>query len=345
MPGTTRRVIVLTAWAVYVKPDLSTLVVDLELTGLPNVVGIDTVRIVIPRLKVPLIFKSRPHAPQPSQGRARGDDERPPSMVDRWRRSSRSKSPSTAQNLSASLVSGARCWGTSYRRHRRGLLLGTISIARCRLSIRVQRSHALIPQVWARDCSSSAFPMTSMDLETHERVLRVRPDLSERHQRDTADDRDNRDDQPVFRVQPAHPSTFTLSHVTPGTQAAEIPRTPCRPPGATWPLTRRARVPRGRARARRALEDRARPSHGGSVETDAPSRLHAHQREHAGKQDQQHDGEPRRGLRNLVWSAGPHHDDGPIIRRTFEITSAAFSRSATAAIRSPHDQKKCSPSQ
>src|SRR6266581_674574 len=65
MPGTTRRVIVLTAWAVYVKPDLSTLVVDLGLTGLPNVVGIDTVRIVIPRLKVPLIFKSRPHAPQP----------------------------------------------------------------------------------------------------------------------------------------------------------------------------------------------------------------------------------------------------------------------------------------
>ena len=77
MPGTTRRVIVLTAWAVYVKPDLSTLVVDLGLTGLPNVVGIDTVRIVIPRLKVPLIFKSRPHAPQPSQGRARGDGERP----------------------------------------------------------------------------------------------------------------------------------------------------------------------------------------------------------------------------------------------------------------------------
>ncbi|MCW2860575.1 MAG: methyltransferase, partial [Actinoallomurus sp.] len=80
------------------------------------------------------------------------------SMVDRWRRSSRSKSPSTAQNLSASLVSGAKCWGTSYRRHRRGLLLGTISIARCRPSVRVQRSHALIPQVWARDCSSSAFP-------------------------------------------------------------------------------------------------------------------------------------------------------------------------------------------
>ena len=32
-------------------------------------------------------------------------------MVDRWRRSSSSKSPSTAQNLSASLGSGARCWG------------------------------------------------------------------------------------------------------------------------------------------------------------------------------------------------------------------------------------------
>ena len=82
----------------------------------------------------------------------------PASMVDRWRRSSSSKSPSTAQNLSASLVSGARCWGTSYRRHRRGLLLGTISIARCRLRIRVHGSHALIPQVRARDCSSSAFP-------------------------------------------------------------------------------------------------------------------------------------------------------------------------------------------
>ena len=82
----------------------------------------------------------------------------PPLWWDRWRRSSSSKSPSTAQNLSASLVSGARCCGTSYRRHRRGLLLGTISIARCRLSIRVQGSHALIPQVWARDCSSSAFP-------------------------------------------------------------------------------------------------------------------------------------------------------------------------------------------
>jgi hypothetical protein len=57
MPGTTRRVIVLTAWAVYVKPDLPALVVDPGLTGLPNVVGIDTVRIVIPRLKAPLILQ------------------------------------------------------------------------------------------------------------------------------------------------------------------------------------------------------------------------------------------------------------------------------------------------
>jgi hypothetical protein len=52
--------------------------VDLGLTGLPNAVGVDTVRIVIPRLKVPLIFKSRPHGPQqPGQGRARGAGERP----------------------------------------------------------------------------------------------------------------------------------------------------------------------------------------------------------------------------------------------------------------------------
>ena len=58
MSGSTRRVIVLTAWAVYVKPDLSALVVDLRLTGLPNAVGIDTIMIVIP-LKVPPIFKSR----------------------------------------------------------------------------------------------------------------------------------------------------------------------------------------------------------------------------------------------------------------------------------------------
>jgi hypothetical protein len=56
----------LTAWAVYVKPDLSALVVDLGLAGLPDVAGIDTVRIVIPRLEVPLVFRSRPHAPDPS---------------------------------------------------------------------------------------------------------------------------------------------------------------------------------------------------------------------------------------------------------------------------------------
>ena len=72
MPGTTRRVIVLTAWPVYVKPDLSTLVVDLGLTGLPEVAGIGTVGIVISRLKVSFIVQSRPHAPPPSRGRARG---------------------------------------------------------------------------------------------------------------------------------------------------------------------------------------------------------------------------------------------------------------------------------
>src|SRR5580698_4302376 len=41
-------------------------VVDLGLPGLPNVVGIDSIRLVITRLKVPLIFKSRPYAPQPA---------------------------------------------------------------------------------------------------------------------------------------------------------------------------------------------------------------------------------------------------------------------------------------
>jgi hypothetical protein len=48
MPGTARRVIVVTAWVVQVKPDLSALVVDLGLTGLPDVAGTGTVRIVIP---------------------------------------------------------------------------------------------------------------------------------------------------------------------------------------------------------------------------------------------------------------------------------------------------------
>jgi hypothetical protein len=79
------------------------------------------------------------------------------SMVDRWPRSSSQVTFDCAEPERV-----ARFWcevlGTSYHRHRRGLLLGTISIARCRLSIRLQRSHALIPQVWARDCSSSAFP-------------------------------------------------------------------------------------------------------------------------------------------------------------------------------------------
>jgi hypothetical protein len=82
----------------------------------------------------------------------------PASTMDRWRRSSSSKSPSTAQNLSASLGSGARYWGTSYRRHRRGLPLGAISSARSHLSSGIHGSPAVIPQVWARECTSSAFP-------------------------------------------------------------------------------------------------------------------------------------------------------------------------------------------
>ena len=79
-------------------------------------------------------------------------------MVDEWPRSSRCKSPSTAQNLNAWLVSGARCWGTSYRRPRRSLPRGAISIAHCHPSSKDQRSPALIPRVRDRDCSSSASP-------------------------------------------------------------------------------------------------------------------------------------------------------------------------------------------
>src|SRR5436309_1947931 len=41
----------------------------------------------------------------------------PAITVDPWRRQSSSKSRSTAKILSASLVSGVRCWATSYRRH------------------------------------------------------------------------------------------------------------------------------------------------------------------------------------------------------------------------------------
>ena len=137
MPGATRRVIVLTAWAVHVEPDLAALVVDLGLTGLPDVVGIDTVRIVTPRLKVSLVLRAG-RAHNLARGGPAETTKDAATMVDRWRRSGRSRSPSTAQNLSASLVSGARCWGTSYRRHRRGLPPGAISIARCRLRIRVQ---------------------------------------------------------------------------------------------------------------------------------------------------------------------------------------------------------------
>jgi enamine deaminase RidA (YjgF/YER057c/UK114 family) len=52
----------------------------------------------------------------------------------------------------------ARCWGTSNHRRRRGLQRGPTLIARCRLTLRVRGSHALIPRAWARDCFSSAFP-------------------------------------------------------------------------------------------------------------------------------------------------------------------------------------------
>ena len=80
----------------------------------------------------------RPGRPRRHRARAApvGMAKGPASMVDRWRRSSRSRSPSIARNLSASLVSGARCWGTSCRRPRRGLLRGAMSIARCRRRIR-----------------------------------------------------------------------------------------------------------------------------------------------------------------------------------------------------------------
>ena len=47
---------------------------------------------------------------------------------------------------------------TSTRAATAGSRLYCGPMARCRLSIRVQRSHALNPQVWACDCFSSAFP-------------------------------------------------------------------------------------------------------------------------------------------------------------------------------------------
>ena len=50
--------------------------------GLPDAVGIGTVRIVIPRLKVPLIVKSQPHAPQP--GRRLRDEELKEQIMKVW---------------------------------------------------------------------------------------------------------------------------------------------------------------------------------------------------------------------------------------------------------------------
>jgi len=51
---------------------------------------------------------------------------------------------------------GAMRWGTSYRCHPRDSPPGTIMIARCRLRNRTQPARALIRQVWACECSSSA---------------------------------------------------------------------------------------------------------------------------------------------------------------------------------------------
>ena len=80
------------------------------------------------------------------------------SMVDRWRRSSRSKSPTTAQNLSASLVSGARCWGTSYRRHRR-VCYSPDDFDRALPPEHQGSAFACSdPSGVGHDCSSSAFP-------------------------------------------------------------------------------------------------------------------------------------------------------------------------------------------
>ena len=62
----------------------------------------------------------------------------------RCQRSGSSRSPSTAQNLFASLASGARCWGTSHHRHRWGTPPGTTSttlfLLRSGLMVRLQRS-------------------------------------------------------------------------------------------------------------------------------------------------------------------------------------------------------------
>jgi uncharacterized protein len=100
----------------------------------------------------------RSASPPTTRGLApRGNGRATPFMVFRWHRSSSSRSPSTARNLSASPVSGARCLGTPHRRHRKGSPPGTISIARCRPRSAVPGSPAPIPPAWARGCTSSAF--------------------------------------------------------------------------------------------------------------------------------------------------------------------------------------------
>ena len=62
---------------------------------------------------------------------------------------------------------------TSYRRHRKGLLLGTISIARLKAEQRVRRSHTLIPRVWA----ATVLPARSRE---NSKVVKNRLHLEER---------------------------------------------------------------------------------------------------------------------------------------------------------------------
>jgi hypothetical protein len=77
MPGTTRQDIVLTAWAVYLRPDLSTLVVDLGAHWTPECNGHRHRQDRHPTAQGPTHLQESATAPQPSMGRARGDDERP----------------------------------------------------------------------------------------------------------------------------------------------------------------------------------------------------------------------------------------------------------------------------
>src|SRR2546429_9199800 len=77
MPGTTRQDIVLTAWAVYLRPDLSTLGVYLGAHWTPECNGHRHRQDRHPTAQGPTHLQESATAPQPSMGRARGDDERP----------------------------------------------------------------------------------------------------------------------------------------------------------------------------------------------------------------------------------------------------------------------------